>query len=146
MRYLHVPAESAETHRIEGGETTKILATASETDGRVSVFDSNLPGGNEAPLHYHEIDEEIFYIVSGEVEFQVAQEQFIARQGDLVIAGTNIPRSFKALVDSHVIVINSPAGPSEGFIREIAKIPATGPTDEDKARFIDRYKIHIVDR
>ena len=147
MRYAHVLAESAEKYFIEGGETTSILATALETNGRVSIFDSQLPSGNEAPWHFHEVDDEIFYIVSGELEFRVAQERIIARPGDLVIAGPGVPRSFKALADSHVIVINAPAGPSEGFIREIASLPrGSGPSAEDKARFIERYKIHIEDR
>jgi len=58
----------------------------------VSIFDSFLPRGNEASWHYHEIDDEIFYIVSGKVEFGVAEDEFIASAGDLVIAGPDVPR------------------------------------------------------
>ena len=145
MRYKHIQADSAEKYNIEGGEMISILASAQDTDNRVSIFDSRLPQGNEAPWHYHEVDDEIFYIISGEIEFGVDQEQFVAKSGDLVIAGPHVPRRFKALIESHLLVINSPSGPSEGFIRVIANLPSGHiPNDEDTKRFVEQYKIHII--
>jgi len=145
MRYKHIQANLAEKYQIEGGEVTSILASAQDTDNRVSIFDSRLPQGNEAPWHYHEIDDEIFYVISGEIEFGVDQEQFVAKSGDLVIAGPHVPRRFKAITDSHLLIINSPSGPSEGFIRDIASLPPGHvPSDEDEKRFIEKYKIHII--
>ncbi len=117
---------------------TSLLATGENTDNRVSIFDSVLPKGNLAPWHYHEIDDEIFYIISGEIEFGVDKEEFIARPGDLVIAGPNVPRRFTALTDSKLLVINTPSGPSEGFIRDISKFSQDNPpTDRDQKIFID---------
>ena len=49
MRYKHIQADSAEKYNIEGGEMISILASAQDTDNRVSIFDSRLPQGNEAP-------------------------------------------------------------------------------------------------
>ncbi|MEH6346016.1 MAG: cupin domain-containing protein [Bermanella sp.] len=145
MRYKHVIAGSAEKYGIDGGEVTSILASGKDTANRVSIFDSVLPKGNDAPWHYHEIDDEIFYIISGEMEFGVDNEEFIANQGDLVIAGPNVPRRFKALQDCRILVINAPSGPSEGFIRDISKFTQDNPpTEKDRQEFIEKYKIHIV--
>jgi len=144
-RYKYIPAASGESLDLDKGERTSILATGLDTDNRVSIFDSKLQQGNEAPWHYHEIDDEIFYIVSGEVEFGVDKEHFIAGSGDLVITGPNVPRRFKALVDSHLLIINAPSGPSEGFIREIAAFQnGKVPGEEDKRRFVEKYKIHLL--
>jgi quercetin dioxygenase-like cupin family protein len=144
-RYHHIQAAKAESHVLDRGERTSILATALETDGRVSIFDSFLPAGNEAPWHYHEVDDEIFYIVSGEVEFGVDEEEFVAVPGDLVIAGPYVPRRFKALADSRFLVVNAPGGPSEGFIRDIAQFKdGKIPSEEDKRRFVELYKIHVL--
>lgn len=144
-KYHHIKAVAAETYDLDKGERTTILATAEETDGRVSIFDSFLPEGNAAPWHYHEIDDEIFYIVSGAVEFGVDEEEFVAKPGDLVIAGPHVPRRFKAVEDSHLVIINAPAGPSEGFIRDISRFrKGAVPTDDDKRRFVEQYKIHIL--
>ena len=145
IRYKHIIAGSSEKYGLKGGEVTSILASGKDTDNRVSIFDSILPKGNEAPWHYHEIDDEIFYIISGEIEFGVDKEEFVANLGDLVIVGPNVQRRFKALNDSRVLVINAPSGPSEGFIRDISKFTKDNPpTEKDRTEFAEKYKIHIV--
>lgn len=144
MRYKHVKAKSAENYNLAGGELTSIFASGLDTDNRVSIFDSQLPKGNEAPLHYHEIDDEIFYIIDGLVEFGVEEEFFIAEKGDLVIAGPHVKRRFKALADSHLLVINTPSGPSESFIRDISNFSEiVSPTGEDRKNFAEKYNIHL---
>jgi len=142
MRYAFVEAGRAEIRRAEGGETTTFLATAAETGGRVSIFDSALPRGNGAPWHFHDIDDEIFYIISGRVEFGVADEVVIAGPGDLVIAGPRVARRFRALEDSRLLVLNAPAGPSEGFLRDVMSLSGA-PTAEDERRFAEQYGIHL---
>ncbi|MEZ9525587.1 cupin domain-containing protein [Enterovibrio norvegicus] len=145
MRYKHVISGQSEKYGIEGGEVTSLLATGMDTDNRVSIFDSVLPKGHTAPWHYHEIDDEIFYIISGEIEFGVDKDVVIAKSGDLVIAGPHVPRRFTALHDSRMLVINAPSGPSEGFIRDISKFTQDNPpTEWDKQYFIEKYKIHIM--
>ena len=145
MRYKHVRSGSAEKYQLAGSESTSILATGMDTDNRVSIFDSLLPQGNQAPWHYHEIDDEILYIISGEVEFGVDKEEFTAVPGDLVIVGPMVPRRFKALTDTRVLIINAPSGPSEGFMRDIANFgEGNPPTAADRDRFVEEYKIHIL--
>ena len=62
-----------------------------------------------------------------------------------MIAGPNVRRRFKALEDSHLLVINTPSGPSEGFIRDISTFNESNPSSEkDKKYFIEQYKIHII--
>lgn len=143
MRYKFVHNEAAESYSSDSGERTVFLATGSDTDGRVSVYDSRLPKGNGAPWHYHEIDDEIFYIISGKVKFDVMDETVVAGPGDMVIAGPLVRRKFQAVEDSHLVVVNAPGGPSEGFLREVLNIESA-PTEQDKARFIEKYGIHIV--
>ncbi len=145
MQYKHVRSGAAESLGVAGGELTAILATGLDTNNQVSIFDSDLPEGNDAPWHYHEIDHEIFYIISGEVEFGADKEEFVALPGDLVIVGPLVPRRFKARSDSKVLVINAPSGPSEGFMRDIATFDTSNPpTEADRARFVEKYKIHFI--
>lgn len=144
MRYKHIKANEAEQHDFAGGELTSILATGGDTENRVSIFDSLLPKGNSAPWHYHEIDDEIFYIIEGSIEFGVEDHVFVAGKGDLVIAGPNVKRRFKAHSDSRLLVINAPSGPSENFIRDMAKFTDTvRPSPQDIKYFADTYKIHF---
>ncbi|QFT54795.1 MULTISPECIES: cupin domain-containing protein [Microbulbifer] len=145
MRSKHITPANAQSLKVEGGETTLFLATAADTAGRVTVSESWLPKGNGAPWHYHDIDDEIFYIVSGEVEFGVNDDEFIATAGDLVIAGPKVHRRFKALTDSRLVVINAPGGPAEAFMHDVSNL-SDAPTQADKERFVKQYGIHIVDK
>ena len=60
-RWKFVRAADAEHYDNTGGEKLSILATAVDTAGRVSIYDSKLPEGNAAPWHYHDIDDETFW-------------------------------------------------------------------------------------
>lgn len=143
MRYHFVRGADAERHGADASERSIFLATAAETDGRVSIFDSRLPAGRGAPWHYHERDDEIFYVISGRVEFGVDEHVVVAGPGDLVIAGPLVRRRFTALEDSHLVVVNAPGGPAEGFLRDLDSLP--GPmTDVDRARFVERYGVHVL--
>lgn len=143
MRYKFVRSPDAETYRQTTGESNVFLATGADTDGRVSIYDSRLKVGNGAPWHYHQIDDEIFYIVSGRVEFGVADEVLVALPGDLVIAGPQVPRRFRALEDSHMLVVNAPGGPSERFLRDVMTLEQ--PVSEaDRERFANEYGIHVI--
>ncbi|WP_366040767.1 hypothetical protein [Pseudoalteromonas sp. XMcav2-N] len=86
------------------------------------------------------MDDEIFYIILGEIEFGVENDEFVANAGDLVIAGLNVKRRFKALTDSHVLVINTPSGPSEGFIRDLSKFTADNPPTESDRHLLKSTK------
>jgi len=143
MRYHHIQSLQAEKYHLKDGESTTFLATALQTDGKVSIFDSRLQKGSGAPWHYHDHDDEFFYLISGEVEFGIHQDLVIAQPGDLVIAGPSVPRRFQALTDSHLLVINAPSGPSEGFLREIIHL-TNAPTHEERAHFVRQFGIHIM--
>eukprot|EP01137_Pigoraptor_chileana_P011193 Opistho-2@61679 len=141
----YVRGASAEQLHIDGGEITRILFSGADAGGRLSLYESILPKGNLAPYHYHEIDVEIFYIIDGQVEFCVDGEVFVAHPGDAVLAGPLVKRRFTAVTDARLIVINSPAGPSEGLMRDIASLaPGQHPPPEMVEKFENVYKIHIV--
>lgn len=109
MKYKHVRATCSGQYNFDGGVLTSILATSVHADRRVSIFDTKFPAGHESPWYCHEIDDETFYIISGELQFGVDTENFTASSGDLVIAGPSVQRRFKALKDSHILVINTPS-------------------------------------
>lgn len=141
MNVKLVRVGDVETYAQQGGETVAFLATAADTNGRVSIFDSRLAPGATGPWHFHELDYELFYVIAGAVEFGIGDEVIVAHEGDLVIAAPHVPRRFQALRESRMMVINAPGGPSEGFLRDVMNL-AGAPNAEDKTRFIERYRIH----
>ncbi|MTI09543.1 cupin domain-containing protein [Curvivirga aplysinae] len=143
MRAKHTNKSEVETFKSEGGETTAFLLTSQDTDKRVTISESDLPAGNSAPWHYHDFDDEIFYIISGEVEFGVNEDVIVAKPGDIIMAGPKVHRRFTALKDSRFLVINAPGGPAEAFIKDIFSLDGN-ITQSDETRFATRYGIHLV--
>ncbi len=131
-------AIDAETHRSAQGELTTFLLGAADLGARLSVHECLLPAGTGAPWHVHAHDDEVFYVIEGELEFGLGDSITVLGPGDLAAAGPGVPRKFRALRDSRVLVMNTPAGPGEGFLRAmqgLARAPNQSELQELETRF-----------
>ena len=127
---------------IEFGDIQILLkASAETTGGALSVFEENQPV--DTPLHVHEREDELFYVLEGEHVFQVGEREHSAGPGDLVFAPRGIPHSQRRVVprEGRTLVLTSPGG-LEGFFRELAEADAAGTLGPDAyARASERYGI-----
>jgi quercetin dioxygenase-like cupin family protein len=83
-----VPAYQLEA---EGGERLRfgeveivVKASAETTSGRFTIFEENEPV--DTPLHIHQNEDELFYVLEGEHVFQVGDQEFHAGPGGVVFA------------------------------------------------------------
>jgi uncharacterized RmlC-like cupin family protein len=76
------------------------------------------------PRHTHTREDEVYYVLSGELEVIVGHEVFILREADTLVAPRDIPHQLGNSSDkeNHYLLIFSPSG-FEGFLKETA-IPA----------------------
>ena len=102
-----------------------VKATSQTTGGAFSIFEENSPV--DTPLHVHEHEDELFFVIEGEHVFQVGDEAFEVGPGGLVFAPRGVPHSQRRVVDrtGRVLVMCSPAG-LEGFFRELAEAQRNG--------------------
>ena len=96
-----------------------VLACAESTGGAFSIVEEVAP--LDTPLHVHEREDELFYVVEGEHEFRVGDERFRAGPGAAVFAPRRVPHAHRRLVPrtGRFLTMCSPAG-FEGFFRELA--------------------------
>lgn len=98
-----------------------------ETGGNLFLIEHSnlLPGG--PPLHYHRDQEEWFYIMEGEVLFQVGDKRLQLKSGDSVLAPRKVPHAFTAVGSkpAKMLIAFSPAGKMEQFFRDAAHGKAT---------------------
>lgn len=66
-----------------GGERVTFVATGEETNGQFSQFDLFFPQQSAAIPHIHQFAE-AFYVLDGELSFQLGEKTFTATPGDLV--------------------------------------------------------------
>ena len=114
------------------GDVYRFLATSEETGGRYSMFEATvLPGGGPPP-HIHRREDETFYVLEGEITFQVGDERRVAKSGTFVHMPIGILHAFKneASQPAKMLISFAPAGLEEMFF-EVGKDLAEGETPDE---------------
>jgi mannose-6-phosphate isomerase-like protein (cupin superfamily) len=114
----------------------------SETAGGLFVMEHThlLPGG--PALHLHLAQEEWFYVMEGEVVFQVGDQRLQLHAGESILAPRLVPHTFSSVGEtpSRLLIAFCPAGKMEQYFRdaEIAKSAAADPA------FMSRYGMEMI--
>jgi quercetin dioxygenase-like cupin family protein len=115
-----------ETHSL-GFSTILFKVLPRETGDNLFVIEHKDLGHGGPPVHFHLHQEEWFYVMEGEVLFQVGDTRLTLRAGESLLGPRGIPHGFVGLGEkpAHMIIAFSPAGKMEAFFRE-ATVP-NGP-------------------
>ena len=107
---LSVPARGGEA-RWWGEGLAVIKATGAEAGGRVAIIEVTEPPGAVAPKHVHHKEDEGFWVLEGEVTFDVGGTTIVARAGDYAFGPRDIPHSYRVGPDGcRMLFIVTPAG------------------------------------
>jgi quercetin dioxygenase-like cupin family protein len=94
-----------------GGGLATIKATGEETDGLYSIVEVLEPQGAQAPLHLHRKEDEAFYVLEGEMTFEIGEETIKASPGSFLFGPKDVPHRYT--VESgpaRLLFLLSPAG------------------------------------
>ncbi|HXH08565.1 MAG TPA: cupin domain-containing protein [Alphaproteobacteria bacterium] len=80
-----------------GGEanTAEILATREQTGGAFGVWRYTIPAGGGPPVHIHRAEDEFFYVLSGEFNFQLGDCVKSAPAGSFVFIPKGAVQAFQ---------------------------------------------------
>jgi mannose-6-phosphate isomerase-like protein (cupin superfamily) len=134
--------------------------TAEQTEGRMLQVLCTESRGGAAPLHIHQVADETWYVLDGELTIFVADERIEAGAGDFVLGPKGVPHTFVVTSErAEFLVAFAPAGTEgpagcglDGFFREIGAPVVPGepapqpvpPDPEDFARRAALYGIEII--
>ena len=105
----------------------RIHAGHAET-GAYSLLEFAGPRGDMPPLHVHERDTEIFYVLDGELSLFVGESVTRVDAGGVVVAPAGIPHVYRVDADeARWLVIASPGADFERFVEQ-ASVPAEAET------------------
>jgi mannose-6-phosphate isomerase-like protein (cupin superfamily) len=103
-------------------EGPRVLLRSEQCDGTLSVVESAVPAGFGGPtLHRHDFDE-TFYVMEGELIFQLRDKLSRVGAGGLAFAPRGVPHTFANFSDSSAryLIVCTPAGFERYFARMAA--------------------------
>jgi len=141
---IHVVGEGqdrfGERHSL-GYSTILFKTTPSETNGAALVIEHVGLRGGGPPVHFHLYQDEWFYVMEGQVMFQVADTRKTLTAGESVLGPRGIPHGFCPVGGKPVrmLIAFTPAGKMEGFFRETAVPNGPKMTPEMFAKYEMKY-------
>ncbi len=96
-----------------------VLLRSEESDGVVSIVDNTVPANWPGPfLHKHDFDE-AFYVLEGDLTFQVEDAVITKRAGELAFAPRGVAHTLANLSDApaRYVLVCTPAGFERYFAR-----------------------------
>lgn len=135
-----------------GGLMT-IHLDAKDTDGALALVEVSAESGGEPPLHVHENEDEMFYVLEGSLQVTRGSEQLVLGPGESGFLPRGVPHTFKILSDSaKALVTITPAG-FEEYFRAIGRpAEALGPDPNPAApdiphmiRVCESFGVKFVD-
>jgi mannose-6-phosphate isomerase-like protein (cupin superfamily) len=110
---------------------TEVLLRSEQTDGVLSVVENMVSADFAGPfLHTHDFDE-TFYVLEGELTFQLEEELITARQGEVAFAPRGVPHTIANLsgAPARYLIICTPAGFERYFARMAAERAGVDPPE-----------------
>jgi quercetin dioxygenase-like cupin family protein len=91
-----------------------VLASSETTGGDLTVLDQVMPARSGPPPHIHDRLHEFFYLLDGEIRFQIGTDTHTASQGALVSIPAGTVHGFAVASDSsRVLNLYTPGGFTE---------------------------------
>jgi mannose-6-phosphate isomerase-like protein (cupin superfamily) len=113
-------------------DAPRVLLRGEQSGGEVAVIEggclpAEFPG---PPLHHHDFDE-AFFVLEGELTFQLSDEVFTRKAGELAFAPRGVPHTYAnhSGAAARALIVCTPAGFERYFARMAARRQGTDPPD-----------------
>ena len=125
---VRMPGEGEEVTL--AGKPLMFLVTGQDTK-HTSMFDWTLPAGFATGLHVHRVQEETFYVLEGECQWQIGEQQIRATPGTYVFIPPGVPHNIANASDkpARMIMTVSPPGHEQYFEELVKLVTKSGPPD-----------------
>lgn len=121
-------------------------AKSADTDGAFSVVELITEPGQGVAVHVHENEDELVYVLDGDVEVTLGEQKMNAEAGIMALLPRGIPHGFTNVGDgpSRLLVTILP-GAFDNYFVALGKLYQAGePTDEQLAALARQYSVEYV--
>jgi quercetin dioxygenase-like cupin family protein len=103
------------------GSLMTFLVDGAETHGRFALMQYEAKPGNEPPPHLHEFENEIFYVLEGEIEAYQGDAVFRLKPGDCLFTPMGEPHAWYILAPTLRMLIMVEPAFSDRYFQEMGK-------------------------
>lgn len=124
--------DTAVPYTFPAGDTIRILLAGEQTGGQLALLQGAFPTGCGAPLHSHQREDEIFYVLAGALTTQMGPEKGTAVAGAATFLPRNVPHDFfnRGEQTVNALAFVTPAG-LENYFTETYTLLAQGELNEE---------------
>jgi quercetin dioxygenase-like cupin family protein len=122
-----------------GGGLLTMKVTNAETAGSFMLFEDAMVRGKTTPLHQHEHEDELVYVLEGELLVNVEGREHSVKQGGLFFAPRGTPHALLVVSETARILCLQTPGSGEVFYRMVSD-PSTSPDDAARPPDFARLK------
>lgn len=136
------------------GDVYRFLATGDDTNGKYAMWEAIVPPSGGPPPHVRSREEEGFYVLEGEIAFQIGEHRIVATAGMFANMPVGTPHSFKneTYRPAKMLISIAPAGLEQMFFEfgvPVAQGATTAapPTKAEIEKLLEiapRYGIEIM--
>jgi quercetin dioxygenase-like cupin family protein len=127
------------------GETVNVLGApiSIKSDGRADQLffaEQAMPPGYGVPMHVHADEDELFYVLSGELTLETEAGELVAKAGSFVHLPQGVPHGFHNATGDVVraLVVATPGGALEGVFRGLDALGAAGEVTPEAIAAVTR--------
>lgn len=122
-----------------------VTVSAADTNGAYEIVEMGGAPGGMVPPHIHANEDETFYVMQGEVAFNVEGEEVLAGPGTTIHLPRGVRHGFRLAGDgpARMLLIIAPAG-LEAMFRDLAALPAGPPDPEAVGAICAKYRISFA--
>jgi mannose-6-phosphate isomerase-like protein (cupin superfamily) len=136
------------------GDLYTIKARSEDTSGGYGLIEIVFSPQGGAPMHVHHQEDEAFYVLEGEIEFQIEEQIINATPGTFVHVPKGRPHSFanKGVNPAKALAWVAPGGLEKMFMEigtqttdTLASPPTVSPTDAEKLfAVVPKYGLELL--
>ena len=124
------------------GEETLVKVSAADSEGLMAFFHLVAPPMSGPPRHVHSREDELFYVLEGEIVFELDGNRHTVRSGGTVYLRRGVVHAYQnfTTVPARLLIVTTP-GAFSGFFVELSaatppgKIPALDVLTEISERY-----------
>ena len=110
-----------------------VCLSGKDTGGAYCLLEVSLAPGMGVPRHTHTREDEVYFVLAGELEVKVGENVFVLRQGDTLLAPRDIPHELRnsGNTTNSFLLVFSPSGFEEFIMATAVPAPdnAVAPTE-----------------